>query len=172
MAVVFTPYATGESLFGTKPSWIADPLDQQRIMSYLLYETVYWNLPEVFRLSQRGTDDKPIYVPAGRTIIDTSNRYTAPGYSIAVSDLTGRPDTNDVLAARMALGDLMKRERFKSKFRGAKRYCQIQGDWIWHITATPDKPVGTRLSMSVVDPSHYFPQYDPDNIEKVIAVFL
>lgn len=172
MAVVFTPYATGESLFGSKPSWVADPLDQQRLMSYVLYETIYWNVPQVFQLSQRGTDDKPIYVPAGRTIIDTSNRYTAPGYSVSVSDLAGGTDTADVLAARMALDDLMKRERFKSKFRGAKRYCQIQGDWIWHITANPDKPVGTRISMSVVDPSHYFPVHDPDNIEKVIAVFL
>ena len=172
MAVEFTPYATGESLFGTKPSWVADPLDQKRLLSYMLYEMIYWNVPDVFRLSLRGTDDKPIYVPAGRTIIDTSNRYTAPGYSVAVTDLTGRPDTTDVQAARMALSDLMKRERFKSKFRGAKRYCQIQGDWLWHITANPDKPVGTRLSLSVVDPSHYFPEHDPDNIDKVIAVFL
>jgi len=169
MVVEFTPYATGESLFGTKPSWVADVLDQKRLMSYLVYEQIYWNVPDTFRLTQRGTDDKPIYVPAGRTIIDTSNRYTAPGYSVSVTDLTGRPDTADVLAARMALSDLMTRERFKSKFRGAKRYCQIQGDWIWHVTANPDKPVGTRLSLSVVDPSHYFPEHDPDNIDRVIA---
>lgn len=173
MAVEFTPYATGESLFGTKPSWVADPLDQKRLMSYVLYEQIYWNVPDVFRLTQRGTDDKPIYVPAGRTIIDTSNRYTAPGYAVAVMNLTaGTPDSTDTQAARMALSDLMARERFKSKFRGAKRYCQIQGDWLWHITANPDKPVGTRISMTVVDPGHYFPVHDPDNIEKVIAVFL
>jgi hypothetical protein len=172
MAVEFTPYSTGESLFGTKPSWVADPLDQKRLMSYALYEMIYWNVPEVFRLTQRGTDDKPIYVPAGRTIIDTSNRYTAPGYSVAVSNLTGGPDSADVQAARMTLSDLMARERFKSKFRGAKRYCQIQGDWIWHVTANPEKPVGTRLSMTVVDPGHYFPVQDPENVDRVIAVFL
>lgn len=168
----FTPYSTGESLFGQKPAWVADPLDVQRLQSYLLYEQIYWNVPNVFRLSQRGTDDKPIYVPAGRTIIDTSNRYTGAGYALAVGPVNGGKDTPDVLAARLALSDLMTRERFKSKFRGAKRYCQIQGDWVWHLTANPDKPVGTRLSLTTVDPSYFFPVMDPDSVDKVIAVSL
>ena len=173
MVTEFTPYSTGETLFGQKPSWVSDPLDQKRLLSYLLYEQIYWNVPDVFRLSQRGTDDKPIYIPAGRTIIDTSNRYTAPGYSVSITS-RARPgeDTPDVLAARLALADLMARERFRSKFRGAKRYCQIQGDWIWHVTANPDKALGSRISMNVVDPSHYFPVFDPDNVDRVIAVFL
>src|SRR6185436_1327330 len=140
MVVQFTPYATGESLFGQNPAWVSDALDQKRLLSYLLYETIYWNVPDVFKLTQRGTDDKPIYVPAGRTIIDTSNRYTGAAYSVSVMALGGGPDTDDVIAARLAIADLMTRERFKSKFRGAKRYCQIQGDWIWHVTANPDKP--------------------------------
>lgn len=172
MAVVFTPYVTGASLFGQKPSWVSDSLDQQRLLSYLLYETIYWNVPEVFALSQRGTDDKPIYVPAGRTIIDTSNRYTGAGYSVAVAPMGGGVETDDVQAARLAISDLMARERFKSKFRGAKRYCQIQGDWLWHVTADPNKPVGSRVSMNIVDPSHYFPQFDPDNIDRIVAVYL
>lgn len=168
----FTPYTTGESLFGQKPSWVADPLDQKRLLSYLLYEKIYWNVQGVFTLTARGTEDKPIYVPAGRTIIDTSNRYTGAAYSVSVAALNGGEDTNDVLAARLALSDLMARERFRSKFRGAKRYCQIQGDWVWHLTADPDKPVGSRLSLNVIDPSHYFPVYDPETVDRVIAVFL
>lgn len=168
----FTPYTTGESLFGSKPAWVSDPLDIQRLQSYLLYEQIYWNVPNVFRLSQRGSDDKPIYVPAGRTIIDTSNRYTGAGYSVAISALNGGEPTADVLAARLAISDLMKRERFKSKFRGAKRYCQIQGDWVWHVTANPDKPIGSRLSLNTIDPSYYFPVMDPDSVDRVIAVML
>jgi hypothetical protein len=167
----FTPYTTGESLFGSKPAWVSDPLDQQRLQSYLLYEQVYWNVPNVFVLSQRGTNDKPIYIPSGRTIVDTSNRYTGAGYSVSVASLTGT-DTNDVIAARLALSDLMARERFKSKYRGAKRYCQIQGDWVWHLTADPDKPVGTRLSLSIIDPGFYFPVPDPGSVDRIIAVML
>jgi hypothetical protein len=173
MVTEFTPYTTGASLFGIKPSWVSDPLDQQRLLSYTLYEQIYWNVPGVFVLSQRGTDDKPLYIPAGRTIIDTSNRYTAPGYSVAITNAADPgTETPDVLAARLAISDLMTRERFKSKFRGAKRYCQIQGDWIWHVTANPDKAIGSRISLNVVDPSHYFPQFDPDNVERIIAVYL
>lgn len=157
---------------GAKPSWLSNELDQQRIQSYLLYEQIYWNVPGVFQLSQRGTNDKPLYVPSGRTIIDTSNRYTAPGYSVSVSARGGGQDTQDVLAARLVLSDLMARERFKSKFRGAKRYCQIQGDWLWHVTADPTKPVGTRLALNTVDPSKYFPIMDPDNVERIVAVML
>lgn len=168
----FTPYTTGESLFGQKPAWVKDPLDVARLQSYLLYEQIYWNVPNIFRLSQRGTDDKPIYVPAGRTIVDTSNRYTGSGYSVAVSALGGGEDTADVQAARLALSDLMSRERFKSKFRGAKRYCQIQGDWVWHLTANPDKPVGTRLSLNTIDPTFYFPVMDEDSVDRIVAVFL
>lgn len=168
----FTPYTTGASLFGAKPSWVSDPLDVERLQSYVLYEQIYWNVPGVFRLSQRGTDDKPIYVPSGRTIIDTSNRYTGSGFSVAVTNRTGGTETADVLATRLVLSDLMARERFRSKFRGAKRYCQIQGDWVWHVTANPDKPLGSRISVNTVDPGFYFPVTDPDNIERTIAVFL
>lgn len=168
----FTPYSTGEALFGQKPAWVSDPLDIARLQSYLLYEQIYWNAPNVFQLSQRGTNDNPIYIPSGRTIIDTSNRYTGPGYGLAIRPVDGGEDTDDVVAARLALSDLMKRERFKSKFRGAKRYCQIQGDWVWHLTANPNKPQGTRLSLNTVDPSYYHPEMDPDSVERVIAVFL
>lgn len=168
----FTPYTTGASLFGQKPAWVADPLDVERLQSYLLYEQIYWNVPNVFRITTRGTDDKPIYIPAGRTIIDTSNRYTGAGYSVAVGPLNGGTDTADSLAARMALSDLFSRERFKSKFRGAKRYCQIQGDWVWHLTANPDKPVGTRLSLNIIDPGFYFPVFDEQSVDSKIAVFL
>lgn len=168
----FTPYTTAEPLFGAKPAWVSDPLDVARLQSYTLYEQIYWNVQNIFRLSQRGTDDKPIYVPSGRTIVDTSNRYTGAGYSIAISALGGGEDTADVQAARIALADLMARERFKSKFRGAKRYCQIQGDWIWHLRAEPDKPVGTRLSLNIIDPGFYFKETDPESVDRTIAVFL
>lgn len=174
MANDFTPYATGRALFGgvAKPSFISDSLEIERLQSYLLYEQIYWNAPEIFKLSMRGTNNMPIYVPSGRTIVDTSNRYTANNFGLNITPRAGGQDTNDVLAARLAMSDLFKRERFLAKFLGAKRYCQIQGDWIWHITADPLKPVGQRLSLVSLDPSMYFPMRDPNNVEKTIGVML
>jgi hypothetical protein len=172
MTTPFTPYSTGATLFGQKPSWIGDPLDQARVQSYELYDKIYWNLDDTFVLAVRGTNDRPLYVPSARTIVDTSNRFTGAGYAVSVIDALGRGETPSVIAARMALDDLMARERFLSKFAGAKRYCQIQGDWVWHITANPNKTLGSRLSMNVVDPGYYFPVFDPDNLNRIIAVFL
>lgn len=174
MANDFTPYATGRSMFGqvTKPSFISDSLEIERLQSYLLYEELYWNAPDIFKLSMRGTNSMPIYVPSGRTIVDTSNRYTANNFALNIRTRTGAPVNNDVLAARIAMSDLFARERFLAKFLGAKRYCQIQGDWIWHITADPAKPVGTRLTLTTLDPSMYFPIRDPNNVEKILGVML
>lgn len=174
MANDFTPYATGRTLFGgvAKPAFISDSLEIERLQSYLLYEQIYWNAPEIFKLSMRGTNNLPVYVPSGRTIVDTSNRYTANNFALNIHSKTGPTDTTDVIAARMAISDLFARERFLAKFLGAKRYCQIQGDWIWHITADPLKPVGTRLTAITLDPSMYFPIRDPDNVEKITGVML
>jgi hypothetical protein len=172
MAGEFTPYATGRAMFGQKPTHVKDPLDQERLLSYDLYERMYWNAPETYKVTMRGTNSNPLYVPSARTIVDTSNRYTAPDFAVQLTTRGGGVDTNDVLAARMALADFFARERFKAKFLGAKRYAQIQGDWIWHLTGDLTKPVGHRLSLVSLDPGMYFPVPDPNNIEKTIGVIL
>jgi hypothetical protein len=159
-------------LFGTKPSWIPNDLDQQRIQSYQLYEEIYWNVDSVFKLTQRGTNDKAIYVPTARTIIDTTNRYTAPKFNITVQPLGGGDPTEDSLAATMALSDFMARERFRSKFTGAKRYGLIRGDWIWHLTANPAKEVGKRISITALDPAMYFPITHEDDVDRVVGCHL
>lgn len=170
----FNPYSTGAALFGAPPTHVSDSLDKARLQAYTLYEMMYWNVPDTFRLVQRGTNDAPIYIPSARTIVDTVNRYVAPAYALNVHDRVEGPngDSADALACRLALSDFMKRERFGAKFNGAKRYCQIQGDWLWHVTADPTKGLGSRISISSLDPAVYFPQFDPDNIERIIAVFL
>lgn len=169
---VFTPYSTGVDLFGTKPNWIPDELDILRIQSYQTYQEIYWNVPDVFKVSLRGTNDLPIYIPAGRTIIDTTNRYVAPSFSVSLTDRTSGQPTNDTAMATVALREWMKRERFRSKFNGAKRYGLIQGDWIWHVTADEDKPLGSRVSATVLDPGMYFPIYDDEDVDKIIGVHL
>lgn len=172
MANVFTPYSTVSPLFGAKPSWIPDELDQQRIMAYQTYEELYWNVPNSLKLVPRGSNDQPVYIPSAMTIVDTTNRYTAPDFDVSVTVRGGGTDTPDVVAARMAIQDLMARERFRAKFYGAKRYGIMRGDWIWHITANPLKAQGSRISIVALDPAMYFPITDDDNVDRVIGCHL
>lgn len=168
MTTAFTPYSTVSEFFGQKPAWIPDALDQARIQSYTAYEQMYWNAPDTFKISLRGTNNMPIYVPSAKTIIDTTNRYVGVEFSVVI---TGDAAA-DVAAAQMAIADLMKRERFLSRFEGAKLYGLIQGDWIWHVTADETKDVGRRLRLTALDPSLYFPVYAADDVDRIVAVHL
>lgn len=169
----FTPYSTVAKLFGPKPAWISDPIDQQRIQSYQTYEEIYWTAPDVFKISLRGTNDDPIYVPTARTIVETVNRYTAPQFNVTFRNRAGTgPDSQDVIAVRLAWSDLSTRERFRSKFNGSKRYGVMRGDWIWHVTADETKPLGSRIRVTSLDPSMYFPITDPEDIDRIIGVHL
>lgn len=168
MAKAFTPYSTVAEFFAQKPAWIPDELDQARIQAYAAYEQMYWNAPDTFKISLRGTNNLPIYVPSARTIVDTTNRYVGAEFTVS---LTGSSET-DVAAARLAISDLMKRERFLSRFEGAKVYGLMQGDWVWHVTADNAKDVGRRLRLTALDPSLFFPVPSPDDVDRIIAVHL
>lgn len=163
----FTPYSTGAEFFGQKPAWISDELDAQRVMSYSLYEMLYWNMPDILKVALRGSNTQPIYIPSTRTIIDTTNRYYGADFKV-VAVGTGQVQ----VAAQMAMTDLMRRERYQSKFNGKKRYNLIWGDSIWHITADLDKPQGSRIRMTSLDPSMYFPIFEDDDLDSVIGCHL
>jgi hypothetical protein len=167
MAGTFTPYSTGAEYFGSKPTWIPDDLDIQRILSYQTYEEIYWNVPDVMKVSLRGTNNLPMYVPTARTIIETTNRYYGVDFRVIASG-TGE----DVTAAQMAIKDLFKREKFRPKFNGAKRYGLIQGDQIWHVTADEDKIPGQRLRLTALDPGMYFPIVDEEDVDRVVGCHL
>ncbi len=173
MTTPTTPYSTLEYFWPqTMPSWVPDFLDQQRIQSYLIYEQIYWNVPTTFKLVYRGQEDKPIYIPDARTIIEATNRYIAPDFGFAV---TPRADvaatmTPDVISqATQVFQDLFTRERFYAKFTGNKRYGLIRGDWAWHIVADPAKPAGTRISIYPLDPGSYFPIWADDDLDKILG---
>lgn len=148
------------------PSW-ASPLDQRRISSYSVYEDIYWGSPDTFRVVQRGDDQRPIYIPSGRQIIETMNRHLAPGMTFVPDPTLGTPAEQQTLFEAWTL--FTRRERFASRFGMNKRYGLIRGDWLFHITADPRRPQGSRLSLLPLDPSMYFPIYDPDDIETVIG---
>lgn len=164
-----TPYSTVAPLFGALPSWVPT-LEQERIESYRVYEDIYWNNPGVFKVIARGAEDKPIYVPTGRTIVDTTNRYVGTGFNFMVDPLVGTPAERE--AATLAFTALFAREKMKSKYAANKRYGLIRGDWLWHIVADPEKPEGKRISIYAVDPGSWFPVYDDNNLDHLIKIHL
>ena len=156
---------------GALPTWIPDQLDQERVLSYQIYEQIYWGVPETFKLVARGAEDKPIYVPTGRIIVDTTHRYTATGFDFGVDLRSGgeASASQDAQAVTLAMEDLWTRERFRSKFNGNKRYGLIRGDWCWHIVADDEKAPGTRISIYPLDPASYFPIWDEDDLDKIVG---
>lgn len=160
-------YSTAAPLLRGFPAWINDQLEQQRIASYALYEAIYWSYPDTFKLLQRGSDSDPIYVPAGKQIVETINRYTAPGLTIVTDPLFGTPKEQEL--ALQVWSDLAARERFYSKFGSNKRYGIMRGDWLWHLYADPTKPEGSRISIFPLDPGGYFPIYNPENVDEIIG---
>ena len=170
-----TPYSTAVPLFSSAPPTWMPAYDAQRIMAYQLYEQIYWNVPETFKLQQRGTDANPIYIPTARTIVDTTNRYVGKDFGFMLDPDVG--SDQDRLVLNNALLSLFRRERFWSKFASNKRYGLIRGDWCWHVYANPLKAEGTRISIEALDPGSYFPVFESDvkddgSPTKVVAVHI
>jgi len=166
---VTTPSSTVAPLIGVQPSWVP-ALEQERVASYLVYEDIYWNNPETFKLTARGSEDNPIYVPTGRTIVDTTNRYVGAGFDFTVDPTVSSPE-QQALAVR-TFTSLFRREKMKSKYAMNKRFGLIRGDWLWHIYADPAKPQGTRISVLAVNPGSWFPVYADDDLDRLIKIHL
>lgn len=163
------PYATARPFLPALETWLS-PDDAVRVGAYSLYDNIYWNVPETFRVVQRGSEARPIYVPSGRSIVEATNRFLAKQWNYAVDPRIGTP--NDRLALDQMLHNLFAREQMYVKFATQKRSCLIRGDAVWHVTADPTKPAGTRLSIYEIDPSSYFPIEDPENPDKIVGVHL
>lgn len=164
-----TPYSTIAKFFqGSAPEWAPEE-DAQRIMAYKTYEDLYWGNPDAYKVVMRGTDgeDKPIYVPSGRQIIETLNRYVAKGFGFAVDPEAGSPQQQ--LLCIQSFQSLFDRERLLSKFASEKRFGLIRGDWGFHITADPNKAPGSRLTITALDPGSIFKVVDDDNVDRVIG---
>ena len=158
----FTPYSTIVPFVTTMPSWVR-PADQERIASYQVYEEIYWNNPDSFKLVLRGTNDKAIYIPSAKTIVETAHRYVG-------TKLKWRPDpllgtTADQANIMAAFNALFARERFASKYNANKRFGLIRGDWLFHVTADDTKEQGTRISLHTVDAASYFPIFEDEVVK-------
>lgn len=163
------PYATAKPFFGVLPTYVM-PDDAARLGAYQLYESMYRNVPDAFKIVQRGTDANPIYIPSAKTLIEAKNRYLAKRWNFALDPRLG--SDSERLAVGAALSTLFRREMMYTKFGTQKRYGLIRGDSVWHIVADPAKPPGRRLSIYEIDPGSYFPIEDPWNSDKVLGCHL
>lgn len=152
--VDLTPYSTARPFFGPLESWLP-PDDAERIAAYQLYESIYKNVPDAFKIIQRGNDANPFYVPSAKTIIEAKNRYLAKRWTFAMDPRIGT-DADRAVVSTM-LTNLFRREAVWSKFATQKRFGLIRGDQVWHIVADETKPAGKRLSLYELDPASYFP---------------
>lgn len=166
---VFTPYSTVSAFTSSLPAWVP-ALEQERIASYLTYEQIYWNHPETFKLVVRGTENSPIYIPSGRIIVETMNRFFGKGLGFTCTPIESNASQVDV--ASVAFTSLFRRERMRSKFNTSKRYGLIRGDMVFHVVADPAKPQGSRLSLYEVDPASYFPVYSDTNLNRIEKIHL
>ena len=162
-------WATAEPLIKGNISWISG-LDKLRIQSYQLYEEIYWNIPDSFKLLMRGAEGEPIYIPSAKTIVETLHRYMANDFSVMADPMSGTPEQQQ--SAMVAMTDFVRRERFYSKFSSNKRFGIIRGDWLWHIFADESRPEGSRISIFALDPGAYFPITRDENVDEIIGAHI
>ena len=165
----FTPYSTASPMFTATPQWMSQQ-DAERVLSYQTYEQIYWSVPDTFKLSMRGSNEAPIYVPTGKTIIDTTHRYVGVSWAPVVDPNFG--SDADRVALRNTLAMLFRRERMYSKYNSNKRYGIIRGDWLFHVIGNDLKPQGSRLKIETLDPASYFPVPHPDDPDRIIGVHI
>ena len=167
MAQLFTPYSSAKPYFeGPVPPGLPET-DVDRLRSYLLYEEMYWNHPDTYRITMRGDEENPIYIPPAKKIVEAVNRYLAVDWNYNIEG-TGTAQTRMDVVLRA----LFAREMVHTKFATQRRFGLIRGDAVWHITADDRKPLGSRISIHEVHPGQYFPIMDPDEPDRLLGVYL
>jgi len=127
---------------------------------------MYWTHAEAYKLAQRGDNDRPIFIPNPRKVVDTTAYYLLKGLEIK-----GEKDDPESPFGQF-LKAFLKREKFYSRFDVAKHSGVTKGDYVFHITADPTQPEGSRISLTSVDPGSYFPIMDEDDLDKRSGVRL
>lgn len=162
---VVTPYSTITPFVSSKPNWM-DEADAERVAAYDAYDNMYWSVEQAFALIRRASDGPPIYVPKPKVIVDSTAHYLLKGLQITLEDPERDKEFDKFLR------DFLKREKFYSRFAVAKHAGVVKGDWVLHITADPRSRPGSRVSLVSVNPSRYFPEHDPDDLDKIKRVRL
>jgi hypothetical protein len=156
---LFTQYSSVKPLLDDGANLWSPEMDRDRIGAYQKYEEIYWSHDAAFKLLD--DSERPVYVPNPRVIVDTTAHFYLKGLAITSSGNTGK-----------RLDEFLAREEFIPKFHTSKHSGVVRGDYLLHLTADPAKPEGTRLSINSVDPAAYFPEFDDDNLDRIVAVNL
>ena len=145
--------------------------DLDRLSAYALYEDMYYNRPETFRVFMRGEDDdvNEVYLPSGKKIVEAMNRFLCKEYDFIVPP---RGDDSNEARLVMRMDNLFKRERLKSKINNQKRMGLVRGDALLFVRADPSKEQFSRISIDEISPGNYFPITDPGNSKRVIGCHL
>lgn len=158
----YNQWSTIKPLIGTSGaavSWVPKE-DQDRLAAYLKYDQMYWNDPRQFALRVL-EDEEPIYIPNARVVVDTTAHYLLKGLKIECQ--------GGDAATKKTLEDFLKREAFYSRFNTAKLAGTARGDFVYHMTANPQKANGLRLSLTSIYPGSVFPIWDEDQPDKMIG---
>lgn len=176
---LFTPWSSLDNMLGRPPIWW--PLEeQQRIQSYEKYDQIYWNDPTQYAIRVL-ENEQPIYVPNARIVVDTTAQWLMKGLGISVSSSSKGTDVNtddeetkdsDLSPDELKLRNFMRRERFLSKWNMNKKAGITRGDSAFHITADPDKPEGSRISIDTLHPGQVYMVPDDDDPDDIIRIHL
>lgn len=168
-------YTTATQLKRPVPAYVTDADDQERVRSYITYQEIWDNVPEVFAALLRDGDD-PLarrYIPLVRDVIESVNRYLAVDMELVWTPTPGFTVTDEQMAEwNGRLDAFWAREEMGIKFLSSKRWMLVKADSILHITADSLKAEGSRVSINEIEPEQYFPIYDTANAERVIGCYL
>jgi len=160
-----TPYSTVSEHVQGYPVWAGKEAGE-RLAAYDAYYRMYWSEQQAFELIRRNEDGSPLFIPKPKMIVDTTAHYLLKGLNLTVEEADSHQDMVEFLE------DFLARERFYSRFEVAKLKGVVFGDWVFHLTADPNKDEGKRISLNSVDPASYFPQFDTDDLEKRTGAML
>jgi hypothetical protein len=170
-----SPYQTALELKRPVPGWVPGADDKQRVTVYHTYEDIFNNVKQAFAVVLRDADGEEKsrrYVPVARTIIEATNRYLAKNpelVSVIPPDVTMSPEDQALLMS--TLEAFWTREEVPSKLLSMKRWFLVRGDSILHISADPAKEEGSRISLSELEPDHYFPIHDNIDPTRIIGAY-
>lgn len=176
MPSTISPYQTALDLRRPRPAWVPNEQDADRVTVYHTYDDIFNNVKEAFTAILRDADGEEVsrrYVPAARSIIEATNRYLAKRaelVSVVPPDVTLSEEDQ---AAQMAfLEALWVREEVGTKFLSLKRWMLVRGDALFHVTADPSKPEGSRIRINILEPDHYFPIHDEMDPTRVVGAYV
>jgi hypothetical protein len=176
--VATSPYQTAVDLGLGAPTFVNSKQEEDinRITAYYTYADIFNNTQNAFSSMLRDDGDEVSrrYVPGARTIVEATNNYLAkdPSWSWILSDTGQVAEESDRLVPQAAIDSLFRREEFAAKFGSLKRWTLIKGDGLLHITADPNKPEGSRLRITELEPEQYFPIKDLVDSERIVGCYL